>query len=49
MNRESAYLLWLDELQRDDVNLVGVLSSSLGELKSSTNVTVSYCFAHTSH
>ena len=23
MNRETAYVLWFDELQREDVNLVG--------------------------
>ena len=38
MNRETAYVLWFDELQREDVNLVGGKSSSLGELTSSTNV-----------
>ena len=32
MNRETAYVLWFDELQREDVNLVGGKSSSLGEL-----------------
>ena len=40
MNRETAYVLWFDELQREDVNLVGGKSSSLGELTSSTKVQV---------
>ena len=30
MNRETAYVLWFDELKREDVNLVGGKSSSLG-------------------
>ena len=30
MNRETAYVLWFDELRREDVNLVGGKSSSLG-------------------
>ena len=47
MNRETAYVLWFDELQREDVNLVGGKSSSLGELTSSTNVPVPYGFATT--
>ena len=42
MNRETAYVLWFDELKREDVNLVGGKSSSLGELTSSTNVPVPY-------
>jgi len=49
MNRETAYVLWFDELQREDVNLVGGKSSSLGELTSSTNVPVPYGFATTAH
>lgn len=49
MNRETAYVLWFDELQREDVNLVGGKSSSLGELTSSTNVPVPYGFATTAY
>ena len=49
MNRETAYVLWFDELRREDVNLVGGKSSSLGELTSSTNVPVPYGFATTAH
>ena len=32
MDREKAYVLWFDELRREDVALVGGKSSSLGEL-----------------
>jgi len=49
MNRESAYVLWFDELKREDVALVGGKSSSLGEMTSSTNVPVPYGFATTAH
>ena len=49
MNRETAYVLWFDELKREDVNLVGGKSSSLGELTSSTNVPVPYGFATTAY
>lgn len=49
MNRETAYVLWFDELKREDVDLVGGKSSSLGELTSSTNVPVPYGFATTAH
>ena len=49
MNRETAYVLWFDELKREEVNLVGGKSSSLGELTSSTNVPVPYGFATTAY
>ena len=49
MNREEAYVLWFDELKREDVELVGGKSSSLGEMTSSTNVPVPYGFATTAH
>ena len=42
MNREEAYVLWFDELRREDVELVGGKSSSLGELTSATKVPVPY-------
>ncbi len=45
--RESAYVLWFDELRRSDVGLVGGKSSSLGELTSSVDVPVPYGFATT--
>lgn len=46
--RKRAFVLWFDQLHRDDVNLVGGKSSSLGELTSGTNVPVPYGFATTS-
>lgn len=48
-NRETADVLWFDELRRQDVNLVGGKSSSLGEMTSSMNVPVPYGFATTAH
>ena len=47
MDREKAYVLWFDELRREDVALVGGKSSSLGELTSQTDVPVPYGFATT--
>ncbi len=35
--RKNANVLWFDELKREDVDLVGGKSSSLGELTSGTN------------
>lgn len=49
MKREEAYVLWFDELRREDVELVGGKSSSLGEMTSKTNVPVPYGFATTAH
>ncbi len=49
MNRENAFVLWFDQLKREDVALVGGKSSSLGEMTSSTNVPVPYGFATTAH
>ncbi len=46
-DRNKAFVLWFDELRRDDVALVGGKSSSLGELTSQTNVPVPYGFATT--
>lgn len=48
-NRDTANVLWFDELHRQDVNLVGGKSSSLGEMTSSMNVPVPYGFATTAH
>ena len=47
--RESAYVLWFDELRRADVALVGGKSSSLGELTSSVDVPVPYGYATTAN
>lgn len=48
-NRETANVLWFDELHRKDVNLVGGKSSSLGEMTSSMDVPVPYGYATTAH
>lgn len=47
--RENKYVLWFDELRREDVGLVGGKSSSLGELTSATHVPVPYGYATTAH
>ena len=47
MNKQTANVLWFDQLQRKDVNIVGGKSSSLGEMTSSMNVPVPYGFATT--
>lgn len=49
MDREQAFVLWFDEVHRQDVALVGGKSSSLGELTSSTAVPVPYGFATTAY
>lgn len=46
-SRDTANVLWFDELHREDVNLVGGKSSSLGEMTSSMSVPVPYGFATT--
>ena len=46
--RNNALVLWFDELRRQDVDLVGGKSSSLGELTSQTHVPVPYGYATTS-
>jgi len=46
-SRDTANVLWFDELHRSDVNLVGGKSSSLGEMTSSMKVPVPYGFATT--
>jgi pyruvate,water dikinase len=47
MNKSKEYLLWFEQLERKDVDLVGGKSSSLGELTSKTDVPVPYGFATT--
>ena len=49
MSRDTTYVLWFDELHREDVDIVGGKSSSLGEMTSSTNVPVPYGYATTAH
>lgn len=46
-SRDTANVLWFNELHREDVNLVGGKSSSLGEMTSSMDVPVPYGFATT--
>ncbi|WP_300561332.1 phosphoenolpyruvate synthase [Companilactobacillus sp.] len=46
-DRNTANVLWFDELHRSDVNLVGGKSSSLGEMTSSMDVPVPYGYATT--
>lgn len=48
MSKENKLLLWFDELEREDVPLVGGKSASLGEMTSKTKVPVPYGFATTS-
>ena len=46
-SRDTANVLWFNELHREDVSLVGGKSSSLGEMTSSMDVPVPYGFATT--
>jgi len=46
-SRDTANVLWFKDLHREDVNLVGGKSSSLGEMTSSMKVPVPYGFATT--
>lgn len=45
--KNNAYVLWFDELHREDVDIVGGKSSSLGELTSGTDVPVPFGYATT--
>ena len=47
MDKEKAFLLWFDQLERKDVAIAGGKSSSLGELTSHVDVPVPYGFATT--
>lgn len=47
MDKNNSYILWFDQLRREDVNLVGGKSASLGELTSETNVPVPFGFTTT--
>lgn len=49
MEKDSKLLLWFDELERSDVDIVGGKSSSLGEMTSKTKVPVPYGFATSAH
>jgi pyruvate,water dikinase len=48
MEKNKEYLLWFEQLERKDVDIVGGKSSSLGEMTSNTDVPVPYGFATTS-
>lgn len=45
--KDEKYVLWFDDLGKDEVALVGGKSSSLGEMTQKTNVAVPYGFATT--
>ncbi|MCQ2359181.1 MAG: phosphoenolpyruvate synthase [Phascolarctobacterium sp.] len=47
MDKEKAFLLWFDQLERADVAIAGGKSSSLGEMTSKVEVPVPYGFATT--
>lgn len=47
MDKENAFLLWFDQLERKDVAIAGGKSSSLGEMTSKVDVPVPYGFATT--
>ncbi len=49
MEKNKEYLLWFEQLRREDVDIVGGKSASLGEMTSNTNVPVPYGFATTAH
>ena len=42
MSRDTAYVLWFDELHREDVDIVGGKSSSLGEMTCSCSLWLCY-------
>lgn len=46
MEKEKAFLLWFDQLERKDVAIAGGKSSSLGELTSHVDVPVPYGFCN---
>ena len=49
MKKDEQFLLWFDQLEREDVAIVGGKSSSLGEMTSKTDVPVPYGFATTAY
>jgi len=46
-NKQTALMLWFDEIHKEDVPLVGGKSASLGEMTSKTKVPIPYGFALT--
>lgn len=49
MKKEEQFLLWFEQLERKDVDIVGGKSSSLGEMTAKTDVPVPYGFATTAY
>ena len=49
MKKEELFLLWFEQLERKDVDIVGGKSSSLGEMTAKTDVPVPYGFATTAY
>lgn len=49
MKKEEQFLLWFEQLERNDVDIVGGKSSSLGEMTAKTDVPVPYGFATTAY
>ena len=49
MDKSKEYLLWFDQLERQDVAIAGGKSSSLGEMTSKVEVPVPYGFATTAY
>ncbi|MCX7780333.1 MAG: phosphoenolpyruvate synthase [Negativicutes bacterium] len=47
--KEKQLVLWFDDIDKNDVAIVGGKSASLGEMTSRTNVPVPYGFATTAH
>jgi len=46
-SKQKALMLWFEDIQKEDVPLVGGKSASLGEMTSKTKVPVPYGFALT--
>lgn len=49
MEKENRFLLWFEQLEREDVAIVGGKSSSLGEMTAKVDVPVPYGFATTAY
>lgn len=49
MKKEEQFLLWFEQLEKKDVDIVGGKSSSLGEMTAKTDVPVPYGFATTAY
>ena len=49
MKKEEQFLLWFEQLERKDVDIVGGKSSSLGEMTAKTDVPFPYGFATTAY